>query len=41
MPEISFVFFQSLEATDDDYEDFNEKHGYYPDFLHKVMITVS
>lgn len=29
-----------MEADDDDYEEFNEQHGYYPSHLHKMKLKV-
>ncbi len=33
--------YQKAEATDQDYEDFNDEHGYYPNYLHKMDLKVS
>ena len=35
------VCINPAEATDQDYEDFNEAEGYYPNWLHKCEIKVN
>ena len=40
MTETEHVYDFRVEATDQDYEEYKAKHGYYPTFLYKCMVTV-
>ena len=40
MTDTEHIYDFRVEATDEDYEEHKNKHGYYPNYLHKCMVTV-